>query len=69
MTASFDGLFASHIGFVVRDIEATGAGYERLLGIPHWHIREVDCQAIPWKPGHNRRPAAHRLRADARADD
>jgi methylmalonyl-CoA/ethylmalonyl-CoA epimerase len=50
MTATSDELFAFHLGFVVRDLEATTARYQRLLDIPRWHPRETDVLALPWNP-------------------
>lgn len=51
MTEAFGGMFASHIGIVVHDIEAVGARYRELLGVPRWHVREALSQSPPWSPG------------------
>src|SRR6266571_7896574 len=50
MTVTADELFAFHMGFVVRDLEATTARYGQLLDIPRWHFRETDVLALPWDP-------------------
>jgi len=50
MTAIIDQMFAFHMGFVVQDLDATTARYEKLLGIPRWHFRETDVLALPWDP-------------------
>ncbi len=50
MTATADQMFAFHMGFVVRDLEATAARYGQLLDIARWHFRETDVLALPWDP-------------------
>jgi catechol 2,3-dioxygenase-like lactoylglutathione lyase family enzyme len=50
MTAVFDELYAFHMGFVVRDLEATTERYSNLIGISRWHFRETDVLALPWDP-------------------
>jgi methylmalonyl-CoA/ethylmalonyl-CoA epimerase len=50
MTDIADELFAFHLGFVVRDLEATMERFGRLMGIPRWYPRETDVLALPWNP-------------------
>jgi methylmalonyl-CoA/ethylmalonyl-CoA epimerase len=50
MTAASDEIYAFHMGFVVRDLEATTERYSRLLQVPRWYFRETDVLALPWNP-------------------
>jgi len=50
MTDVADELFAFHLGFVVRDLEATMECYGRLMGVDRWYPRETDVLALPWNP-------------------
>ena len=34
----------AQIGIVVRDVKATVANYEKLLGISEWHFQQVDTE-------------------------
>ena len=51
MTEAFGDIFASHIGIVVRDIEAVAARYQELLAVERWHVRETLSQPPPWETG------------------
>jgi catechol 2,3-dioxygenase-like lactoylglutathione lyase family enzyme len=48
MTAPPGELVAYHVGIVVRDLEAVKGLYPRVLGIDHWHMREVATVKMPW---------------------
>jgi catechol 2,3-dioxygenase-like lactoylglutathione lyase family enzyme len=50
MTAGIDEMYAFHMGFVVKDLEATTERYSRLLQVPRWYFRETDVLALPWNP-------------------
>lgn len=50
MSAPPPDLLAFHIGFVVRDIDATLDRYRRILGVDLWRVHEVQRAKAPWTP-------------------
>ena len=42
MSAPPADLFAFHIGFVVRDVDAVMDRYRRMLGVDLWRVRELN---------------------------
>ena len=50
MTAPPSDLLAYHLGFVVRDLEAVAERYQRMLGIDHWRVHDLEVARLPWDP-------------------
>ncbi len=43
-------LLAYHLGFVVRDLEATQDAYRRMLGVDRWRVHDLKVEPVPWNP-------------------
>jgi catechol 2,3-dioxygenase-like lactoylglutathione lyase family enzyme len=43
-------LMAYHVGFVVRDLEATADAYRRMLGVDRWRVHDLKVELVPWNP-------------------
>jgi catechol 2,3-dioxygenase-like lactoylglutathione lyase family enzyme len=41
-------LTAFHIGLVVRDLDSVASRYQKVLGVDHWRVFELNLDAIPW---------------------
>ena len=48
MSAPPSDLHAFHLGFVVRDVDATMDRYRRMLGVDPWRVRELHRPKAPW---------------------